>query len=373
MRLLKIGIIFLSVLLLNKVCLANKTDGYWDEYQQKKVSLVTHLRDLSTCPQNAGIEEKQRRADAIVYFISTGGKNGFRKTPATRDEIAILAKALFFSGRVMESDFSQASKVYRKGQQSSTEINDHLDIAQKIFSAGNKPLLVYFHPMDQTGDRVNGELITPLLAHAPSLGRSDVKRESFDLYNPTAPNGRWFNKDQFEGDLGDLASRLSSLSFKSPEIKGMVERLETAANIEKITQDVLTQMDHRHPSKIVIIGESMGGIIGPLVAHRITRHLGNWTMPVLIINSAPVIWVKRTGDTLYNLPKHIVMNTPNRDEHFPKVLFEWSLQQLLLSNDGGAFGQSKHVYFSDTDDHCHMSDVFKLEAAERILSVIPRK
>ena len=31
MRLLKIGIIFLSVLLLNKVCLANKTDGYWDE------------------------------------------------------------------------------------------------------------------------------------------------------------------------------------------------------------------------------------------------------------------------------------------------------------------------------------------------------
>jgi hypothetical protein len=373
MKLLKIGTIFLSLLFLNKICFADKADDYWNEYQQKKVSLVAHLRDLSTCSQNAGIEEKQRGADAIVYFISTGGKNGFRKAPATADEIKILANALFFSGKVMENDFSQTSKIYRNGQVSNAEIVTHLDVAQKIFSLGNKPLLVYFHPLEQTGDRVYGELINPLLTHAPLLGRVDVTRDSFDIYAPSASNKRWFDENQFKGDLGTVASRLSSLSFESPEIKEMVKRLEVAANIERITQDVLARMDHRHPSKVVIMGESMGGIIAPLVAHHITRYWKNAQLSALIINSAPVIWVKRDGDKDCCLPKQMIMNMPNRDENFPKALLDWSLAHLYMHPSAGAIGHSVHIPFSDTNGHLETSDAFRVKVAERILSVIPRK
>lgn len=233
-------------------------------------------------------------------------------------------------------------------------------------------------PMDQRGDAANG-IVDQFLQHAPALGRPDITRKSFDLFSPngsiSGQNGgyRWFDPDQFRGRLAGVSPHPRGLNFSSPEVTGIISDLTRNAQVQKLGDQVLEQMNHRSPSKVIFMGESMGGIIAPLVMDYITKKLNNG-LPYtksrfysLIVSSAPVI-IQKAG-----MPETIIMNTPNNDNEFPKKVFDWCAENLGIEGYFGPFEKGINVdRTSDTNDHGDMSDVFKMKAALNVMGIIPK-
>ena len=82
--------------------MASTPDDFWQEYQTVKKSglvqnAVSHVKRLSIRLETDTPERLESKKSAILWFMATGGKNGFRKTVATPEEKLILENALIFA------------------------------------------------------------------------------------------------------------------------------------------------------------------------------------------------------------------------------------------------------------------------------------
>jgi hypothetical protein len=77
-------------------------DDFWQEYQAAKRSgsvtkLIDHVQNLSTHLVTDTPAKLEQKKSAILWFMATGGKNGFRKRPSTPAEKKILENSLIFA------------------------------------------------------------------------------------------------------------------------------------------------------------------------------------------------------------------------------------------------------------------------------------
>ena len=389
MNLLRIGKICFSFLLLSKICLAE--NAYWDKYEAEKTTgrvknLVEHVQNLSNCPLDMAFDQKQEHANAIIYFITTGGKYGFRSTPANSDERIAIANSLRFSGKVLEAlDFSQEYTAYKKASPSDANIVEHLKAAQAIFFQGQKPLFVYFHPLGQTGDFCQATIDEFIINASAYLGRTDITRSSFDLYAPTAQNNAWSGVEKFKEGLKKLASSESqymlpeivNLSFISQDIYELTSDLEKNGNIGKIATDVLNKMDHRPPSRVIMMGQSEGGIIAPFVMQHITNQLNQGRFKALITDSGPIVWQSNADTLPENIimympdkPENIIINMSNNEVFFPYLLSNWSCRCIRnLATWPKLIAEV--TQFTGTSHHLEASNDFKKVVATTLGKAIP--
>ncbi|MBY0462157.1 MAG: hypothetical protein K2Q34_03130 [Alphaproteobacteria bacterium] len=136
------------------LCLCNfiasaADNPYWDQYlKDKKVGKVAnlneHIQSLYTLPETGiSMDALEERQKALSYFLSTGGKKGFRKTKTPPEEKAILENAHLFLGMVSEIDpfsfiESNLRDVYRyySLDEGDSRVYKHFTIAQQYFTVG---------------------------------------------------------------------------------------------------------------------------------------------------------------------------------------------------------------------------------------------
>lgn len=71
---------------------------YWEDFEKRNIPIIQHIVDLSNddfCYRNNECLPFDYRKNALSYFLSTGGKYGFRKEAPTEDEYNIIVKAVF--------------------------------------------------------------------------------------------------------------------------------------------------------------------------------------------------------------------------------------------------------------------------------------
>ncbi len=71
---------------------------YWHEFENAhkinpQLTLMQHIQNLSVFTESDNPTQRQSKKEALAYFFATGGKNGFRKQPATEKEQEILIQA----------------------------------------------------------------------------------------------------------------------------------------------------------------------------------------------------------------------------------------------------------------------------------------
>lgn len=90
------GILFLWGLTLGTGYAADSV--YWAEFERETkrtgISLINHIQNLSLVSQDTPTASKTHKKEALAYFLATGGKYGFRKTPPTDFEYSVLVHAL---------------------------------------------------------------------------------------------------------------------------------------------------------------------------------------------------------------------------------------------------------------------------------------
>lgn len=100
--------------------------AHWQDFekerQTKGITLMEHLNALSTvCDKDSGFE-RTRKKEALAYFLATGGKYGFRKTPPTVSEYRLLVKALAVAASLYDQEGRFLDLVHvRKGYGLTTE------------------------------------------------------------------------------------------------------------------------------------------------------------------------------------------------------------------------------------------------------------
>jgi hypothetical protein len=136
------------------LCLCNfiasaADNPYWDQYLKDKkagkvANLNEHIQSLYTLPETGiSMDDLEERQKALFYFLSTGGKKGFRKTATPPKEKAVLENAHFFLGMVSEIDpFSFIESNLRDGYRyyslddGDSRVYKHFTIAQQYFTVG---------------------------------------------------------------------------------------------------------------------------------------------------------------------------------------------------------------------------------------------
>ena len=94
MLFLRISLLLFTIVQLNSA-IAGSPDEFWQEYQTstqsgKVRSAVEHVRNLSTKLETDTPQQLQHKKSAILWFMATGGKDGFRKDIATPEEKKIM-------------------------------------------------------------------------------------------------------------------------------------------------------------------------------------------------------------------------------------------------------------------------------------------
>ena len=89
------------ITLLNSA-IASSPDEFWQEYQTAARngtvrSPIEHVMNLSTKLETDSPQRLAYKKSAILWFMATGGKHGFRKEPATSVERDLMVKALIFA------------------------------------------------------------------------------------------------------------------------------------------------------------------------------------------------------------------------------------------------------------------------------------
>ncbi len=135
-----------------------------DDFDQIKTSELPEYR------QKLSEQMKYKKA-AILWFMTTGGKYGFRQQPATQEELGIMVDALIFIA-ILHEDRHHTDLLSIDTNTGNTEVKTHLLLVQKILTATR----IMFH-----GSNVCGLL----LSYAPkTLG--DYVKELFNKeYLPT--------------------------------------------------------------------------------------------------------------------------------------------------------------------------------------------
>ncbi len=143
---MRILLCLLSILVPLKAAMGHTPDDFWQEYQTAKQSglvknSVEHVRNLSTRLDTDTPARLESKKSAILWFMATGGKNGFRKKPATPAEKQVLENALIFATILHEVHHSEDLLpiiAIRKNAGITTEndkIKIHLISVQRIITA----------------------------------------------------------------------------------------------------------------------------------------------------------------------------------------------------------------------------------------------
>ena len=333
MNLLKIKSLFLFTILFGQLCFADSGDEYWNAYEgQRKIkanySLVEHVNNLFTSSNGLSLEAQEKQANAILYFISTGGKYGFRKAPATAEEIKTLSTALYFSGRIKKDrvDFVQTYETQHGTLARSAEINTHLDVAQKLFNEANKPLFVFFHPTNAQDAFAN--FYHGLIQEEAKGGRKqwvDGFYKSDRLTINTAETDAWWNNQEFKSIITRLLPASNPHAAAGALLQGThdifdrgVQLLEEASGVKQTVSAILKKINFRHPSKVAFIGYR--SFVASLAANYVSREY-NISLGGLFLHKTPILWSSR--NTL--LPRLTVMSKPD------------------LKGAGDAYGAFRHV------------------------------
>jgi hypothetical protein len=64
-------------------CLTEEQEGWWTDYLNSKTPITNYIQTIS-----------HTKPEAALWFLTSGGKNGFRETPATSDEATKMFDAL---------------------------------------------------------------------------------------------------------------------------------------------------------------------------------------------------------------------------------------------------------------------------------------
>jgi|GEM_PF-4892630 len=117
-------------------------DQYWADYEAAKRlgtvrKPIDYLSVLSTRFQTDTNQTLDRKKNAILWFMATGGKKGFAKRSATPEERSVMEKALMFVALLTESNKSSSFidiGSMRVGEPDE-KIAKHLRKAQEIISS----------------------------------------------------------------------------------------------------------------------------------------------------------------------------------------------------------------------------------------------
>ena len=120
--------------------------GFEKAFQERKcVTVVEYVQSLYTLTADLSSEDLFKRNGAIHYFLATGGKYGFRDTPATPQERVILENALMFCGLVDAADsntipghhdLTRMRRYFGFGEEDEA-IQTHLALAQRYYACGS--------------------------------------------------------------------------------------------------------------------------------------------------------------------------------------------------------------------------------------------
>ncbi|MBY0462039.1 MAG: hypothetical protein K2Q34_02540 [Alphaproteobacteria bacterium] len=138
--------VLLSAIVPFKSVAANTADDFWKEYQTAKQSksvtkLIDHVQNLATRSDKDSPTRLEQKKSAILWFMATGGKNGFRKRPATPEEKKVMKNALIFATLVHEiNDENQLLPIMGARRDTGVTIEDarvkkHLAKVQSIITA----------------------------------------------------------------------------------------------------------------------------------------------------------------------------------------------------------------------------------------------
>ena len=133
----------LFVILSFSSVIAATPEKFWEGYEAAKnnkavSNVVEHVRSLSTRLETDNIERVEYKKSAILWFMTTGGKHGFRPQPATQEELGIMVDTLIFAtiwheDKHPEDLFSIDTKVGLSKKDA--QIQTHLLLVQKIITA----------------------------------------------------------------------------------------------------------------------------------------------------------------------------------------------------------------------------------------------
>lgn len=92
----------LTALISNQSAIANTSEDFWRGYQIAKKSksvtkLIDHVQNLSIQLDTDTPARLEQKKSAILWFMATGGKNGFRKRASTSAERKVLERSLIFA------------------------------------------------------------------------------------------------------------------------------------------------------------------------------------------------------------------------------------------------------------------------------------
>ena len=115
-------------------------DQFWEDYEKNKsvTNVVDHVQKLSTRMDTDTFEQLEFKKSAVLWFLATGGKYGFRKAPATSAEKDVMINALIFG--TMLHRVSHADELLHLidvcGEvEIEAEVSAHLIEAQRIITA----------------------------------------------------------------------------------------------------------------------------------------------------------------------------------------------------------------------------------------------
>lgn len=214
---------------------ASTPDDFWREYQTAKQAkaiknLVEHVQTLSTRQDSDTPTRLEHKKSAVLWFMATGGKNGFRKRPSTPAEKKVMENALIFATLVHESkhsdDLLSIMGIRREAgiETENDRIKKHLVKAQGIITA------------------------TRVMFHSSSSDKSYIQELFNKEYMPVVLNAKYpvsISKVQWDGEARDFSNifildfdqgtkkafRDIGLRFKSPSYFGFKDpAIETEAS-----------------------------------------------------------------------------------------------------------------------------------------------
>ena len=306
-------------------------------------------------------------------------------------ELARSARTDTFTKSDNADKFKELERIGGISKDAFEEMLDYVHNTHRGFQNHNeeiiaeKTLFIIFHGLDgngQFGEHVARQFSELAPLH---LGSGPINRgEHFELYSPSAPNGRWFdptfllqmmhtlNAESREAFLNALTiderGDINVSALGNVQVSAEIARINTRLN--EITAETKAIIGTRLLSKVTIMGQSLGGITAWFVANKLAMH-SDIRIGAIITDSAPFVWLKESK----LLPYHIVVNTPIHDSLFHNWFDPCWIRLEKHAAHRGSMVAMNTVHqislifkrYKDTRQHGEMSDEFKKHAAQALV------
>ncbi|MBY0281408.1 MAG: hypothetical protein K2W94_04540 [Alphaproteobacteria bacterium] len=288
--------------------IANAADNhYWEEYLKEKkagkiANLKEHIQTLCSLPaEGISSEDLEKRRRALFYFLSTGGKNGFRTIKTPPEEKVILENAYLFLGMLTEMDYQSSSNLdlqrnYKTAKDSDKKIDNHFTIAQQYFTVGRMIAnWQQYNNLNYARIILSNNFILPRLNREfgkgnQTAGLQDELRSLSTRFTPALMDRGLEIWNQLAKSLQDPDFPLKSTADKEADNTGLRQAL---SSIGKIVRDTLAyhypmQVDTSNVPSITL----KSYVWNPCCISKGSRPMG-------IILSDGTLIIKRADNTLF--------------------------------------------------------------------------